>query len=254
MALRNKSLFLYGYEVTTANRSLDFRTTSGGPIRQATLTLGSYSATTLIAEIKRAMSAADASFVYFVTLDRSISSGQENRLTIATSGVYLDLLFSSGPRASSSCASLLGFALSDRTGATSYTGTISTGIILISELVAYNYIPPSMMNTVFGSLNVTASGIKEAMVWAIQKFFQVEFRLEPESKVILQWSPFFQWAIQQKYLEFTPDITAPSSFFECTLESTQADGKGMGFKFDEMLPDNPFFYKTGLLKFRQRTA
>src|SRR5437868_3980949 len=108
MALKSRSLFLYGFQVTELNRSIDFKDTSGGPELSATLTIGFYSLTSLMAEIKRAMQAVSGA-IYTVTADRTYLSGTENRVTISTSGTYLSILFQTGTRAASSCASLIGF-------------------------------------------------------------------------------------------------------------------------------------------------
>jgi hypothetical protein len=252
MALRNKSLFLYGYDITPNNSSIDFVAVSGGPILLATLPVGSYTLTDLCAQIKASMQAVDPARTYTVTALRNYAGGLENRITISTNGIFLSLLFNSGPRVASSVAPLLGFAAVDQTGGTSYTGSSTTGSILVSEYVGYNWLGPDFEQKVFGALNISASGLKEAIVWQIQKFFEVEFRYEPEAKVIAQWLPLWNWMIQQKPLEFTPDYTLPTSFYPCTLESTAADSKGLGFTMTEMLPEMPFVYKTGKLKFRQK--
>jgi len=252
MALVNKSLFNYGIEITALNKSLDFKSSALGPVRQATLNQGYYSLFTIAQEIGRAMIAVDPSITYSVGIDRNIAGGTENRLTIITSGTYLDLLFNTGPRASTSCAGLIGFDFLDYTGATSYTSTYTVGINLIPEYVGYSYLGPKFMQTVFGSLNISARGDKEAIVWQTQKFFQVEFRFEPEAKVINEWSYFMEWAIQQKPIEFSPDISDGVTSYLCTLESTDADARGLGYKMTEMLPDFPFNYRTGILKFRQK--
>lgn len=254
MALRNKSLFLYDLEITANNRSIDFRATSGGPILLATLNLGFYSLTGLANAIAAAMKAVDPTRTYTVSVNRSISGGTQNRVIIATSGTYLDLLFLTGPRTASSIASTIGFAVTDRTGSTSYTGTATAGTALVPDYVGYSYLGPDFVRSIFGSVNISARGDKEAIVWQIQKFFQMEFRFEPEAKVISEWSPFLTWAIQQKPLEFTPDITVPNTFYECTLEMTEADGKGLGYRMTEMLPEFPFNYRTGTMKFRQKVS
>jgi len=254
MALRARSLFLYGFEVTKNNSSLDFRSVNAGPVKLATLNIGFYSLTGLMKEIKRAMEAADPLNTYTVTADRTVNSGQENRVRIATSGLYLDLLFGSGPRVGSSIAPYIGFNAIDRSGGLFYIGNSSAGTPLISELVAYNYTAPTMMRNVFGAVNIAADGTKEAIVWQIQKFFSMNFKQEPEAKVITQWTEFMTWAIQQKPLEFTPEITSPTTFFDCTLESTDRDQKGLGFQMKEQLPDFPFYYQTGLLKFRVKES
>lgn len=250
MALVGNSLFLFDLDITSSNRSLDFRAVSLGPIRMATLNLGSYSATDLLAEIKRAMEAADPTNTYTVTINRTLSGGTSNRITISTSGAYLDLLFGTGPRVVTSVASTIGFAATDRTGATTYTGTTQAGTVLLPEMTGYSYLGPDFLQTNFGALSVTAGGQKEAVIWSIQRFIQVEFKYEPEMKVITEWAPFMGWAIQQKPFEFTPNVSFPTVVYKVTLESTSADGKGLGYKMAEMLPDFPFSYQTGMLKMR----
>jgi hypothetical protein len=200
--------------------------------------------------LRRALTAIDVTNTYTASVDRSFDGGKQNRVTISTSGSFLSLLFGTGTRAASSCATLIGFPSTDQTGATTYTGTFSAGISLIPELVGYNYSDPTFDQKVFGAVNVSTSGKKEAIVWQIQKFVEVEFKYEPEAKVMTEWEELFNWAIQQRLFEFTKDITDPNNSFEVTLESTTADGKGLGFKMKEMLPKFPFMYDTGNLKMR----
>jgi hypothetical protein len=100
-------------------------------------------------------------------------------------------------------------------------------------------------------VNLSASGKKETIVYQIQHFIQVEFKHEPQTTIITDWSPFFTWAIQQRPFDFTPEITTPNTAYQVTLETTTADGKGLAFKFTEELPDLPFHYTTGILTFRQ---
>lgn len=244
-------MFLYGYEVNGSNSSLDFKNASGGPVLLATLNFGFYSLKALLIEIVRAMQVADPDNAYFATADRTVVGGLQNRVTIGTSsGTFLSLLFSSGPRASTSVRSIIGFAATDRTGFLSYTGTTSSGIVLVPNFVAYNYLSTSKHQMVYGTVNVSASGKKEAIIHAVQQFWQAQFKYETESFINSDWAPFMQWAIQQKLLEFTPDITSPTIFFEGTLERTQTDGKGLAYMFTEMLPMFPGLFDTGLLTFR----
>jgi len=254
MALKNKSLFLYGFEVDETNCSLDFIAASGGPTLAATLKHGYYSLNALMTEISRSMKEVDTTTgrVYTVTANRNVNSGTENRVTISTNGTHLSLRFASGPRAASSIANLIGFLIQDYTGATTYTGSSTCGTALVSTEVGYNYLPPELSKRVQGAVSISASGEKESIVFNRMKFWQVEFKYEPESKVVLQWQPFMDWCIDQKLVEFTPDITAPTTFYEGTLEKTSADGKGLAYQFKEMLPDFPFLYTTDMLTFRVR--
>jgi hypothetical protein len=254
MALRSKSLFLYGIQVTELNSSLDFRGTSGGIVMMATLRLGFYSLTGICEEIARALNAADPSHNYVATAMRAVMGGLENRVNIATNGTYLDLLFGTGPRVGSSVASLIGFAAADKTGSTSYQGSGSAGKVLIPELPAYNYVAPTRSPKVFGAVNVSTSGVKEAIVFQTQQFWECEFRYEREANVDSAWAPFIDWIIKQRPLEFTPQISAPGIFYEGTLESTDDDGMGLAHVMREMLPAYPFLYQTGKLKFRKRVT
>lgn len=254
MALKEKSLFLYGFEVTANNRSIDFRAVFGGPELNATLPLGYYSLTTLMIAIKAALQAADPLRVYTVTANRSYAGGTENRVTITTNGIFFELLFASGSRSSSSVAPLIGFPLVDQTAALTYTGTSSAGTPLVTEYVGYTYVPTTMFKTVSGAVSVSAAGVKEAVVWQVQEFFEVEFKYEPEAKVITEWEPLVEWMIQQRGFEFTPEVSSPNVVIDCTLESSSGDGKGLGFKWKEMLPQFPFNYQTGLMRFRKRNV
>lgn len=260
MALKNRSLFLYGLQVTESNSSIDFRAVALETPRQATLRLGYYSLTSLMEEVVRAMTEVDGTRTYTVTANRSISAGTQNRITISTNGSVLELLFLTGPRNASSSATLLGFNPVDYTGSTTYTGASSAGTAMVPTLTGYNYLSPDKFRKVFGSVNLSASGRKETIIFQVQEFWQVEFKYEPDGpdsdpanfKVSTQWTPLLNWMIQQRPIEFTPDIAlAPNSFFGGTLESTSSDGKGLGFTLREMLPEHPNFYTTGLMTFRK---
>ena len=170
MALTAKSLILYGLEVTENNASIDFVAVGAGPELQATVALGFYSLTGLMTAIANAMNTADPNNTYTVTADRTVNGGLENRVTIATDGAFLELLFFTGTRAASNISPLIGFPGTDETGSTSYTGTSSAGTVLIPELIGYSYLPPENTKRQFGSLNISSSGIKEAIVFDTQEF------------------------------------------------------------------------------------
>lgn len=252
MALRNRSLFLYGLQITELNSSIDFKgAITDTSARQATLRLGFYALNALAREIKRALQEADPLRIYTVTVDRTVLSGTQNRVTISSNGAFFQLLFASGPRAATSVAPLIGFNTVDYTGFTTYTGSASAGTRLLPEMQGYNYVNPDEIRRVFGSVNVSASGLKEAIVWNEQRFAEVEFKYEPQAKVSLEWTPFWVWAIRQRGFEFTPDISDPATFYEVTLERTEEDSKGLAYRMPEMLPQFPFFYRTGKMVMRQ---
>lgn len=251
MALRTKSLFLYGFNITESNNALDFQMSSGGPVRLATLRLGTYNLSLLGKEIVRAMKEADPSHNYDVGIDRTYGGGTENRVIISTDHTFMRLLFGTGPRTATSVNPYIGFQSVNYIGATTYTGFSSAGTRLITSKPGYNYLSPDYDQKLFGSVNVSASGVKEAIVYSVQVFWQVQFKHITETEWLAKWQPLLTWMIQQRPIEFTPEISSPDVLFGGTLESTSADGKGLAFKGMEMLPDFPFLYDTGLMRFRQ---
>lgn len=249
MALSARSLFLFDYEVTALNQSLDFKAAFGGPEINATLNLGFYSASSLADEIERAMKDADPANSYTVTVNRNIMGGLENRITISTTGTFLSILFATGTNTNTNVSSLIGFNPVDYTGSTAYTGSQTTGTTLLTDQIGYGYLDDRNQAKVFGAVNVSAAGVKEAVVFNIQKFVDVDFQYEPKSK-LAQWQAFFYWAIQQRPFDFTPEITLPDTLFQVTLERTEYESKGLGFRMREMRPNFPNFYQTGPLMFR----
>lgn len=251
MALSAISLFNYGIQVTALNCNLDFKAASGGPTLTAVLTLGFYSPGGLADEIALQMQGKDSANVYTVSVDRTIMGNTQNRITISTNGTFLSLLFGSGPNSATSPASIMGFNMVDYTGATTYTGSSSTGIILMPDFVGYDYSDSMNQAKLFGAVNVSTSGLKEAVTFAVQYFVNVEFKYEPKSK-LQEWRNFFTWAIQQRQFDFTPEISNPTLVYNCTLEKTQYEQQGLGYQMMEQHKTEslPNFYRTGPLVFR----
>jgi hypothetical protein len=250
MALKNQSLMLYGYSVDTTNQFVDFVSVNAGPTLTATVPIGTYSLTAYMAALASAFAAADPANTYTVTANRTIAGNTQNRIIVASSGAFFSILFATGPNAAASAAITMGFLANDYTGATTYTGAVSTGTAVIPLLTGYGWVSPNRWQKAFGNVNVSATGVKEAIVFQIQKFFEVEFQHEPESIIDTVWQPWFQWAIQQQDFEFQADITDPTTLYQCTLEATEEAGDGLGFKMMEMLPEKPGLYQTGKLQFR----
>jgi hypothetical protein len=250
MALNSKSLFNYGIQVTNLNQNIDFRKELGGNILTAQLNLGFYSPGGLADQVALQLQSIDPENVYTVTVDRTILGGTQNRITIATSGSFLELLFATGPNENISAAGILGFNAIDYTGSTSYTGAQTTGTILIPDYIGYNYSDSDMASKLFGAVNVAASGLKEAVTFNTQFFVEVEFKYEPASR-LSEWKSFFIWAIQQRQFDFTPQLSNPSLVYNSTLEKTEYDDQGLGYKMRELLGESlPNFYTTGPLVFR----
>lgn len=250
MALKDKSLFNFGFSVNNTNQYLDFQNVSMGAQIHAIIPASYYTLATLASAIQLAMNQADPTNTYSVTVNRTLSGNLQNRITIATNGSYLSLLFSTGTFNAQSITSVINFGGADLTGSLTYTNTITSGTALQSAWYGFNYTPPQAYQKNTGDVTVSASGIKEGISWSIQQFIQIEFKYEPIANVLAYWDPFIQWMIVQKPFEFTPETNNPSVVYSVTLEKSTGDAKGLGFMFKEMLPDFPFLYGTGALEFR----
>lgn len=246
MALKSRSLFLYGLQVTTQNRYIDF--VADASSYKATLSLGFYSLRGLMNEIKRAMDAADLDNVYTVTADRTVNAGTENRITISTNGADLELLFNSGDNAGANAKDLLGFGDFDYTGDTSYVSVSTAGVALIPGNTGNNWIDPSANRKVMAVIHESASGETEALIYSTKQLFQVQFPWIMESD-LSEWIALMNWMTVKRPIDFTPEINTPNTFYESILESTALDSSGLGFSLVEM-PKGTGLYDSGLLKFR----
>lgn len=104
------------FDIDATNNKIDLRESLGGPVITATVASGTFTPVALAAAIKTALEAAS---VDTFTVTYSTTTG---KWTIASSGSYLDLLFSSGPNAL--VAAPIGFGSNDYTGAVTYTGAL----------------------------------------------------------------------------------------------------------------------------------
>jgi hypothetical protein len=111
--------------ISNANKYIDFNI--GGGDLAATVGVASYPIGTTSSEtgtlckaIKDALFAADATGTYTVSYSRSTKL-----FTIARSAGTLNIKFATGSNVANGIASTIGFAATDRTGAITYTGTVT---------------------------------------------------------------------------------------------------------------------------------
>jgi hypothetical protein len=118
--------------VDSTNNKIDFKESGGGAQLHATITSGTYTPTTLAAEIKTQLQTAGAQ-TYTVTF--STSTGL---WTISSAGSYLSFLNSTGTNTATAILKLsLGFSTSDLTGSLTYTG--STVAIHTKESIIFDF-------------------------------------------------------------------------------------------------------------------
>lgn len=250
MALKDKSLFLYGFTIDQTNQNLPFKASSGGSQLNAVIPASNYTLATLATAIQVALNSTDNANVYTVTVDRTAGSNLQNRITIATNGAFLSLLFSTGTLAASSVRDVINFGHSDLTGSTSYQNSATSGTAFSTAWYGKNYqIPQANLRTI-GAVNVAADGTKETIWWSVQEFLNVEFQYEAQADVLATWAPFLKWISKGLPFDFTPEIKSPSTFYSVTLEKSSGDTKGLGITMKEMIPDFPLLYSTGPMEMR----
>ena len=211
MSTYNLSSLNYGIEVTPNNSSVDFKTSAMGIQLNATLRVGLYSLTSLAREVARAMRAVDPSNTYTVTVNRAVSAGTQNRITITTSGAFLSILFSTGTRAGSSSGPLLGFS-SDQTGATSYTGSSSAGFILLPSYPPQDFQPLGSIYDAKRSVNDSTSGFIETVSFTSFRNFTFRFKwIEENSAEYTRFQNLVIWMLRGGPVEFVSDIADPAT-------------------------------------------
>lgn len=246
MALRKQSAFFYNFEINNTNFNIPFKVSLVGGLKNGVIPFGFYTLDQLATAIGVAMKQVDPPNTYTVTITRtSVGLVMSNRITIATSGIFLSLLFNTGATAATSIRTITSYGAVDYTGATSYMNAATSGTYLVTDWFGNNYTPPQTFLRNIGNVNVSTNGAKEGIKWSIQGFISVEYKYESEAKVLVNWRPLIFWFIEQKPFEFIPEVNLPTVFFNVTLEKSPEDGKGLAWSMKEMVPQFPFLYTTG---------
>lgn len=248
--------FYYGLEVTSSNKYLDFD--EGGTPYSAVLKIGSYTYVGLQNEIARAMNAAS-----LLSDDYSASMDRTTRITTIekASGTF-SILGATGSYSGQSILSVIGFAAVDTSAAATHSGTSESGESWNPQFPISNYIPfNENIKAADSSVNKSVSGETESFTFGTESFMSGEFlymndgfstnsEIKNDATGRQKAIDFFTYAIGKKKLEFMYDETDPNTFTACLLESTSADSKGTGFRFDRMRGLDTY-KRTGKLVFRE---
>lgn len=248
------SRFFYGHTVTSANRSIDF-SEDGSTELQATLAVGSYSATEYAAEWQRALRAAGTK-AYTVTLNRTT-----RKLTVTSPSGTFELWAASGSRAGTGAWETAGFdTATDKTGSLAYTGEDGSGRQYDPQMVVDQYLSFDHSKVKEqGTVNETPAGITQVIHYGDGS--RAEMVIRPITDLNLQntsfvysatgvadFLDFIAYCQTKGRLEFMPDKTSPASFTKCVLESTEQDRNGMKFELKNLARN---IYSSGRLVFRK---
>lgn len=256
MSIETLSAFYYSQGINLENRYLDF--SEGGPEISASLAIGNYSPTEILAVVANALNEAGGQ-VYTVTLNRVT-----RRVTIAAPGNFT-LKLTSGTHAALSYFSFLGFTGADLSGSNSYTGNADFGTYYRPQFVLQSYTPfDHIEDSVSSSVNESAQGIIETISFGTRNFMECDLKfitnrdmgldnpIETNAQGVDQCVAFLKFLRTKSNLEFIPDRDLPNTYSKILLESSPFNEDGVGFKLDEMLDMGlAGFYRTGILKFRK---
>lgn len=254
MSLTTHSRFFFGYEITSANSSLDFD--EGAAELQATLNVGSFTFTEFAVEIKRAMDDVGGQ-AYIVTANRSTRT-----ITISASGNFA-LLLTSGTRTGSSIYGDAGFTGADLTGTNTYEGNNTAGDGYTTQFILQDHIASEdFEESVSESINESASGNLEVVTFGDRNFVQMNFKFltdksQPGSVIrnrptgIADFRVLIKFMRTKQPFEFMPDEDIVATFQKVLLETSPQSSKGTGFKLRELFDRGlPGHFDSGILKLR----
>lgn len=254
-ALENHSKFYYGWLITNQNKYIDFNDGSG--VKTATLKVGYYSSSDLMIEIKKKMDAQSS-------LDFTILFNRTTRKFTISSTSNFSLLFSTGPNAAQSTASLLGYTATDKTSASTYLAENVSGYEYSTQFYIQSYKDTSTnRKAIDGTVNKSASGVIEVIKFGNERFMEGEFLFitnivqEPQSIIRTNiqgredFIQFIEWCTEKAPVEFMKIENDPSTYQQLVLESTPTDSKGLDYDLIEMYDRGlAYYYRSGTLKFR----
>lgn len=258
--LKTYSMFYYGIEVTEFNRFLDFQDADGN--WTAKLELGGFTLTQLAKEVRRAMNASGTSKRYLVTVDRL-----NRKIKIKSQDLTnFSLRFGTGPNASLSCALLLGFPASNTASLNEHESATAIGKVYFPQFYLQNYLSPTMNKTpIAASVNTSASGkFVEVIGYNENRLFRFDLRFitnepqGPDSPIIENLRgvedalDFLDYITSANPIEFMPDKSDVTAFYQGLLISTATSSEGVGFELEPEFDGNADgFYKVSKLTFRE---
>lgn len=252
--IKTFSIFYYGQDITDSNNKICF--SEGGPELIAEVEIGAYTLNTLPVAIETALNNIGA-LTYTVSVNRT------TRLITISANSTFSLLTATGSSIGTSIFSMIGFEAPDKTGASSYTGTLPCGYAYEPQFKLQDYISPDYWKkSADQTVNKTATGRVEIVKFGIEKFMQANIRFitnigQPSGYIknnqtgLQDAIQFMDYLITKNPVEFISNIDNRSSFLTVILESTPDESTGTGYRLKELYDKGAIgYYDTGILKFR----
>lgn len=250
------SSFIYGFVITTSNNKLDIDEGSGEtPI---TLAVGKYSPNGLMTEIASKLNAA-LDNTYAVTFNRS------TRTVTISADADFDILISSGANSSLGVYTLLGLGASDRTGLSSYTGSLVAGSEYKPQFRLQEYVSTEHnKRAIDAAVNKSTSGEIEVVSFGEERFMKcnvlfitdvdqgLDGVIRTDLSGVSNALSFMNALVEKQKVDFVPDIKNPGTFETLLLEKTEGNDSGVGYELKEEYSRGlPGYFQTGLLTFRK---
>lgn len=235
---------------------LDFK--EGVITLSAKISIGAYTGRTLAIEIKKQMEAVGSN-TYDVTYDR-----ETRKFTISSTASF-NILIQSGPFASQSVYSVLGFSsTTDLIGQSTYISDIASGKIYRTQHWIQSHKPTSQnRKSIDPVVNKSASGVIEVVKYGNERFMNGEFLfitniiqgdqsiIRTNENGVQDFLDLMEWLTEKYVVEFMVDESKIQEFQTFILESTEQDSRGLDFELIELYDKSlPEYFRSGVLKFR----
>lgn len=232
--IETKSEIIYGIEITSENRYLDFK--EGATSFSAELNPGRYTLATIARAVSTALNNAGL-FSYSCSIDRAT-----RKLTISASGSFQ--LIAANPPHSGNAANMIGFT-ADKTGF-NVTSDVGLGKIYTPPRYLQDYEDPeNNLAAISESLNESANGTVEVFSLGEKKIceFNIDYITDNASAysflenipgMIAKTRDLLTYLSKKGPVDFLPDKTKPEEFYTLIMEKNAFNSKGTGFRLFEM--------------------
>lgn len=254
MTIQTKPRFYYVDPITVSNAFITLKEPTISPaILTAQLRPGSRTMTDLMAELARALNEA-GSLTYSASFNRS------TRIVTITGSDTFELLIATG--SFSNPFTLLGFTLTDKTGASSYTGATAMGVSYVPQFFPQNFLAfEDNLASTESAVNESASGVVEVVSFGDLRLMEMELKyitdrpkvkghvIDNNPNAVQEARNFLTHLIRKRPVEFMKDKDDVNTFQKVIIERTNKNKDGTAFELKEMNRLNDYF-ETGKLVFR----
>lgn len=255
MSVAERSAWIYGHNINTLNRSIDFvEESSLATQRLAEIETRDYTLGEFVDAIAKALNKAGTQ-EYTVTLDRLTQ-----KITISAANNF-NLLVTTGSTSAISAYPLIGFT-SNKSGLNSYEADTISGKLYEPQFRLQRYIDflddqaanESKVNIATNGQTVEAVSFGQRQVMSCNIRYATNILnqrvIDNNPQGVEDLREFLVYATQKYKLEFLPDKTNRLFFYDCILETTPNSNDGTRFQLKELYSRGlANYFESGTLTF-----